>query len=162
VGVNRFSLTPLLLFAFLGRIEKARGMMMIEIGYANDLDFEYLSKNDPHILAKVLAEKIRAREVLVLKQDGKQIGWLRYGLFCDVIPFMNMLYIEESFRGKGFGRQLVQFWENEMRELGYQFVMTSSQSDEQAQHFYRKLRYKDTGSLTLLDEPLEIFFVKYL
>ncbi|WP_369123240.1 hypothetical protein [Schaedlerella arabinosiphila] len=26
-----------------------------------------------------------------------------------------MLYILEEYRGKGFGRQVVEFWENEMR-----------------------------------------------
>ena len=41
-------------------------------------------------------------------------------------------------------------------------VMTSSQSDEKAQHFYRKLGYSDVGSLTLPKEPLEIIFMKKL
>jgi len=32
--------------------------------------------------------------------------------------------------------------------------------NEQAQHFYRKLGYRDAGSLLLDEEPLEIIFVK--
>lgn len=40
--------------------------------------------------------------------------------------------------------------------------MTSTQSDETAQHFYRKLGYVDAGALLLQDEPLEIILTKAL
>lgn len=43
----------------------------------------------------------------------------------------------------------------------YNKVMTSSLSNENAQHFYRNLGYKDVGSL-LLEEALEIIFIKKL
>jgi len=46
--------------------------------------------------------------------------------------------------------------------LRYNLVMTSTQANEQAQHFYRKLGYKDSGCLLLHDDPVEIFFVKQL
>jgi len=48
-----------------------------------------------------------------------------------------------------------------MQNLGYKLVMTSTQSDEQAQHFYRKIGYIDSGCLLLFKEPAEIFLVKY-
>ncbi|MCK5200515.1 MAG: hypothetical protein KAR21_19300, partial [Spirochaetales bacterium] len=57
---------------------------------------------------------------------------------------------------------LVLFWENEMKKYGHKFVMTSTQSNEEGQHFYRYLKYKDAGSLLLPEEPLEIIFIKYL
>ncbi|MCL2204535.1 MAG: hypothetical protein FWB88_11430 [Defluviitaleaceae bacterium] len=53
-------------------------------------------------------------------------------------------------------------WENEMQTLGYSLVMTSTQANEQVQHFYRKLGYKDSGCLLLNDDPAEIFFIKHL
>lgn len=40
--------------------------------------------------------------------------------------------------------------------------MTSTLSNENAQHFYRKLLYRDSGSLLLENEPLEIIFTKKL
>lgn len=66
-------------------------------------------------------------------------------MFWDEIPFMNMLYFLEEYRGKGYGTQMVKFLENEMIKLGYDKVMTSSQANEFAQHFYRKLGYQDAG-----------------
>ena len=51
-----------------------------------------------------------------------------------------------------------------MRAQGFHAVMTSTRADETAQHFYRKLGYRDCGGL-LLDaiesgQPLELFFAK--
>lgn len=39
-------------------------------------------------------------------------------------------------------------------------VNTSSLSNENTQHFYRKLGYKDSGCLLLKFEPSEIIFTK--
>jgi ribosomal protein S18 acetylase RimI-like enzyme len=75
---------------------------------------------------------------------------------------MNLLWVEEQSRGKGYGTQLVSFWESEMRKLGHDSVMTSSLSSERAQHLYRRLGYVDVGSLLMPDEPLEIVFLKEL
>jgi|GEM_PF-3058808 len=80
---------------------------------------------------------------------------------CSV-PFMNMLILDKAFRRQGYGAQLVAHWENMMRDWGADSVMTSSLSDEFAQHFYRKLGYCDTGSLLLPGEALEILFIKDL
>lgn len=80
----------------------------------------------------------------------------------DNTPFMNMLYVLEGERGNGRGRQLVSHWEALMKAKGYPLVMTSTQSDETAQHFYRKLGYVDAGALLLQDEPLEIILTKAL
>ena len=73
---------------------------------------------------------------------------------------MNMLYILEDYRGKRYGKVLTLFWEEQMKRLGYELVMTSTLSNEGAQHFYRKLGYTDAGSLLLPQEPLEIIFIK--
>ena len=75
---------------------------------------------------------------------------------------MNMLWHEEDYRKKGIGTKLVNFWEMEMQKRGNNQVMTSTLSDETAQHFYRKLEYQDCGSLLLLDGALEILFLKSL
>jgi hypothetical protein len=37
-----------------------------------------------------------------------------------------------------------------MKQMGFKMTMTSTQADEGAQHFYRKLGYKDAGCLLLV------------
>ena len=132
------------------------------IRYATENDFELLCKYDKHICETELRNCIRAKRILIMFHDDTFIGWLRFNLFWDNIPFMNMLYLLENYRKKGYGSQLVNFWENEMFKNKYKMVLTSTQSNEQAQFFYRKIRYVDCGSLLLPDEPLEIFLLKNL
>ncbi len=53
-----------------------------------------------------------------------------------------------------------------MKRGGYGMVLTSTQVDEDAQHFYRKLGYKDCGGLTVdvpgYEQPMGMFLVKKL
>lgn len=132
----------------------------MEIRYAETSDIEMISEYDGHISEDELKNAIAMKRIILLFIDGEFEGWLRFNLFWDNIPFMNMLYISEEQRGKGYGRKLVEFWEQEMAKQGYRFVLTSTQSDEEAQFFYRKLGYSDRGALVLPKEPLEIIFYK--
>lgn len=130
--------------------------------YAQEDEYEYISKNDKHLSKSLISSKIRNKEIIIIYDDLNKTGWLRYGYFWDNIPFMNMLWINEEYRSKGIGREIVLFWEREMKSKGYGMIMTSTLSNEEAQQFYRKLGYKDSGSLLLENEPLEILFTKKL
>ena len=45
---------------------------------------------------------IRIAEIVLVMLDGDNFaGWLRWGLFWDEHPFMNLLYLLEPYRGKG-------------------------------------------------------------
>jgi ribosomal protein S18 acetylase RimI-like enzyme len=135
---------------------------MITIDYALQPDFKTLQPLDYHISAAMLVEKIIRREIFVAKIDNELVAWLRFGYFWDNIPFMNMLFVLESHRGKGIGAQLVLHWEHAMQNQGFDQVFTSTLSNESAQHFYRKLGYIDCGSLSLPGEAPEIILRKPL
>lgn len=132
------------------------------IRFAEITDLDTLAALDKHISPEELKRVISCRRVIVSEKDGRLNGWLRFGFFWDNIPFMNMLYIVDGERGKGYGTALCGFWESEMRNAGYDLVLTSTLSNEQAQHFYRKRGYRDCGSLILHQEPLEIILMKEL
>jgi ribosomal protein S18 acetylase RimI-like enzyme len=134
----------------------------MNIEFATPADYEYLVKNDHHVTPEVIKTKLNQGEIIIIHDTTQPIGWLRYGYFWDEIPFMNMLRLEESYRGQGWGRKLVAFWEAEMRQRGHPTVLTSTLANEQAQHFYRKLGYQDGGALLLPNEALEIIFIKKL
>lgn len=135
---------------------------MTEIRYATMADKDLLLSKDSHIKEDIWVESIKSKHEIIMFVDGNFAGWLRYNLFWDEIPFMNMLYFLEEYRGKGCGTQIVKFWESEMVNLGYNKVMTSSQANEFAQHFYRKLGYRDAGSFFPFCNDLEIIFTKEL
>ena len=132
----------------------------MEIRYAKADELEMIAEYDDHLSKEELKNAIAMKRIILLFIDGEYEGWLRFNLFWDNIPFMNLLYISEEQRGKGYGRKMVEFWEHEMAKQGYGFVMTSTQSDEEGQFFYRRLGYTDKGALLLPKEPLEIIFYK--
>ena len=134
----------------------------MEIRYAGPGDLELISEYDEDVSEEVLSNAIAMKRIILLFIDGEFEGWLRFNLFWDNIPFMNLLYLSEEQRRKGYGRKMVEFWEREMADQGYDFVLTSTQSDEEGQFFYRKLGYIDRGALVLPNEPLEIILYKKL
>lgn len=133
----------------------------MKISYATETDYPYIVDRDKHVLEKLITTKIKEKEIFILRnQDDVKIGWIRYGYFWDNTPFMNMIWIDEPYRNNGRGKQAVLFWENEMLRAGNRLVMTSTLANEESQHFYRKLGYKDAGCLLLANEPLEIILTK--
>ncbi|MCL2018558.1 MAG: GNAT family N-acetyltransferase [Oscillospiraceae bacterium] len=139
---------------------------MFEVKYATENDKPFWFTLDKHLSESEFALKVRDRRGYIISDGGKPIGIMRYNLFWDNTPFLTLIYITESCQRQGFGRQAMLHWEDEMRTLGYKMVMTSTQADEQAQHFYRKLGYVDKGCLVLdgtpFEQPPEIIMIKVL
>lgn len=133
----------------------------MNIRTANPADLEFLLANDRHIPPKRLEDKVRNGLIYMACDKSSPVGWLRFGYFWDIIPMMNMLTVLEAHRGKGIGRTIVQKWESDMFHSGVDFVLTSTQVDETAQHFYRKLGYQDCGAIMVPYQiPTEIFLKK--
>jgi len=139
---------------------------MAEIRYVTEGDRDLWFRLDRHLPEVEFQRKVRDRQGYVLLEEGLPAGLLRFNLFWDSIPFCTMLYVDEDFRHKGYGRMLMERWQEDMRERGYGMVLTSTQVDEEAQHFYRKLGYRECGSLILgaegYSQPMEMFMVKEL
>lgn len=135
-----------------------------EIRYVQAGDREFWYSLDKHLPEKVFESKVRDKQGYVLAVDGKSVGLLRYNLFWDNTPFCTMLYVEPNCQGKGFGKRLMEYWENDMKAQGYGMLLVSTQVDEGAQHFYRKLGYKDCGGFVVdipgFEQPMEMFMSK--
>lgn len=132
----------------------------MQIRIADKKDLTVLLQYDRHVSLKELENSLGLGRVLIAEKRGCLAGWLRWNLFWDNTPFMNMLFVLEGYRGRGLGKALISCWEGQMKEAGYRLVMTSTLSNEEAQHFYRRLHYADAGALLLPGEPLEIIFMK--
>lgn len=137
---------------------------MLDITYVHNDDKEFWFKLDKHLPEAEFANKVRDKRGYILSYDNKPVGLLRYNLFWDNTPFCTMLFIDGEYQNKGYGKRLMEYWENDMKSQGYGMVLVSTQVDEGAQHFYRKLGYKDCGGLVIdiprYAQPMEMFMVK--
>ena len=136
----------------------------MEIRYAELEDKPEWYKLDRHLPESGFEEKVRNRHGYVLLDGERIIGVLRYNLFWDNTPFCTLLFIDEKYRNRGCGKLLMEHWESDMKSQGYGMLMTSTQVDEDAQHFYRKLGYKDCGGFVVdvpgYEQPMEMIMIK--
>lgn len=123
-------------------------------------DIQTIIQYDKHITREELVNITSLGRVFVAEDNYEFAGWLRYGLFWDNTPFMNMIFLLTKYRGRGYGKELVEYWENAMKRAGYCSIMTSTASDEYAQHFYNHLGYKTVGGFTPVGDPLELILWK--
>lgn len=142
---------------------------------AHDGDLKTLLQYDRHIRESELVLAVRIGRVLIAEEppdapvgslentsEKQLVGFLRWNMFWDNTPFMNLIYIAEPHRGQKKGAKLIAYWEQLMKNENYTRLMTSSLANERAQNLYRRLGYIDSGSLLLKNEPLEIIFTKEL
>ncbi len=136
------------------------------VRHADESDRNFWFRLDRHMPESLFASKAQAGQLLLLEVQDRPAAILRWNLFWDNTPFCNLLIVEENEQGKGYGRALMAHWENEMRSRGYDLVMTSTQANETAQHFYRKLGYRDCGGFVLPfpghEQPTELILAKEL
>ncbi len=137
---------------------------MIKIRYLEASDKQFWYSLDKHLPETEFYNKVQTKRGYILLLDDKPIGLLRYNLFWDNTPFCTMLFVDEKYQRKGYGQHLMKYWENDMKTQGYGMLLTSTQADETAQHFYRKLGYKDCGGFVIdipaYAQPMEMFFIK--
>lgn len=139
---------------------------MVKIRYVEMVDKPFWYQLDKHLPEVEFENKVKTKRGYVLLENDIIVGLLRYNLFWDNTPFCTMLFVDERVQGRGYGSMLMNCWEEDMKKQGYGMLLTSTQVDETAQHFYRKLGFKDCGGLIMdiprYAQPMEMFFVKEL
>ena len=90
--------------------------VQVTIEWAYEQDIDWLIRHDPHVRKGILRGKVARREVIVARKEGAIVGWLRFNLFWDSIPFIILLFVLEDQRGQDIGSRLVTFFEQRMRE----------------------------------------------
>jgi len=136
--------------------------MNVRTRIAGDADLPFLREVDHHVSDQDLADVVSLGRVNLAEVGEAPVGCLRWGLFWDQVPFMNLLWVIPEWRGQGVGTALVEAWERSHLAVGRRLVLTSTSSAERAQHLYRRLGYVDSGSLLLPEEPTELILRKSL
>jgi GNAT superfamily N-acetyltransferase len=139
----------------------------VHVRNATVADREWLRSRDIHVASEAWLDRcLNLGDYLIAERGGgESVGFLRYSWFWGVFPYMDMIRIDELWRGKGIGAALVRAWEAEMRSRGVKLLMASSQSDEpEPQAFHRRNGFVPSGQISFAPEqmPAEIFMTKVL
>ena len=135
--------------------------MMIRTAVPADLDG--IRNYDRHIPLPRLEDCIRRRQVVVLEDNGKILGVLRWNLFWQSLPFLDLIYLDNSHRSQGWGTKMMARWEETMAKQGFRHVLLSTQEDETSKLFYEKLGYTLCGDFLPPDQAArELMYRKEL
>ena len=135
----------------------------MEIRTAVPADLDGIRRYDCHISFSRLADCVHRGLVDVLVVDGRIVGVLRWNLFWQSLPFLDLLFLDDAFRNRGWGTKMMAHWERSMASLGYEDVLLSTQEDETSKFFYEKLGYRLCGAFLPPDqEARELMYRKEL
>ena len=126
-------------------------------------DLDGIRNYDRHIPAARLEDCIRRGQVVVLEDNGKILGVLRWNLFWQSLPFLDLIFLDNALRGQGWGTEMMALWEINMAEQGFRHALLSTQEDETSKFFYEKLGYTLCGDFLPPDQDArELMYRKEL
>lgn len=101
---------------------------------------------------KINKKEIESKAIkITMEQGGKTVGraylYLIYNdLHKEPYGYLEDVFVEEEFRGKGIGGQLVKAVIKEAKACGcYKLVGTSRYSRSEVHEFYKKLGFEEYG-----------------
>lgn len=127
---------------------------------AKETDFDFLRgfPNGPG--DEQIRGQIRCGRLRIIESASTPVGFIKFVVLWETLPFIEVLVIREDYRGQGLGREAVRRWEKEMATLSFNRTLISTQADETAQEFWRRIGYSECGSLSLPGKPIELFMFR--
>lgn len=141
---------------------------MVTINFATISNFEPLRNFDPHsryINPQMMMSKIKDSEIIIAREDAEIVGLLRFNYIWSTRPYIEFVFIKEDKRGRGVGKELLNFLENYLIKHEYSFLFSSSEEqDVKAIEWHKKNGFQEMGKLNDLNLPhdkiAEVFFSK--
>lgn len=82
----------------------------------------------------------------MLEQEDRVVGLVRFVILWTTVPFLELIFIEEAQRGKGYSRRLLDFLTEHLKREGYLALLSSSQTDEPApQGWHGHMGFRSNG-----------------
>ncbi len=106
--------------------------------------------------------KMRGDIRIGIEKDGKLIAGLDACITAFKILYVSTVFVDEEYRRKGYGKQLIQEMEKRAKEMGVDTIRLDTFS-WQGKEFYEALGYEVVGSYeNSADRYAEYFFLKRL
>lgn len=127
---------------------------------ASHSDLSFVHGLAPVADLELLRAKLPGGRLLMIEHAGEPAGFIEFHVLWETLPLIEVIVVREELRRRGIGRAAVRSWEREMAERSFPRAIVSTQANECAQHFWRRIGYRDCGSLELPDRPAELFLFR--
>lgn len=133
-----------------------------EIAVATLDDMADIQHLDAQFSDKALTMDIQEQHVYVLKSPWAVVGVCYFSIF-QYEPHLHTFFVDQDYRNQGCDKELLAFWENAMKEQGYESVLVSTPGNDTIKYFYEKLGYQYVGSVQTQTRDGEVLmYRKYL
>lgn len=115
----------------------------------------YNEKWPSKMLNKRINDYMKCSEVFVLEIDKKIRGFIIldfYAWHTGLKGYIAEIVMATNFRGKGYGKKLMDFAENYSKKKGAKEVCLLASPKSGAFKMYKKRNYKDEGFITMYKE----------
>jgi len=131
---------------------------MIRAARASDFTFLRGFSTDP--TDRQLEAQIQDGRLRIIESTEGQVGFIKFYVLWEILPFIEVIIVREECRRCGIGRRAVRAWEVEMAARSLSRAIVSTKANETAQEFWRRIGYRDCGSLALPGRPIELFMYR--
>lgn len=126
------------------------------VRFATKADLPALQQFDEWPTIKAWQQRIDYQQVVVVEDESGIQGLIRYTNLWTTVPFMELIVVHPSRRGKGYSRLLLDFLMQDLRKQGFVALLSSSQTDEPApQAWHQKMGFASNGIIeNIADEGI--------
>ena len=133
-----------------------------EIAVAATDDIPEILHLDIPVSDKELSTAIKEQHVYVLKAPWALVGVCCFSFFRHE-PFLKAFYVDHDYRKQGCDKELLEFWENAMKEQGCESVLIVISGDSTDKYFFEKCGYQYVGFVQVKTRDAEeLMYRKYL
>ncbi len=131
----------------------------INVRFAEQKDLDVCMKYDyKYLTESVLKRKIEEKLVIIAEVNKKYVGYLRISYIWLIIPYLDIIHVEEKYRRKGIGIKMIEFLEEYLRREGHRVLYSSSQANEpDPQAWHRRIGFEECGYIAGINHPVENF-----
>jgi len=141
--------------------------------YKGIMPDEYLSNMSSGIESRaersvqIISESCNPYEYLCVTYDEKMIGKLGFGKCLDEdkgeAGQIYAMYLIDEFWDRGFGRKMMEYALNNLKEMGYdEVVIWVLEENDRARRFYEKFRFETDGKKEELNIGKPLVQVRYV
>lgn len=95
------------------------------------------------------------RFVLVLDENEEKLGFLAYSTVDTSCCKLNKLYLRDTARGKGIGKEMIRWVEEKAKKAGCSVLTLNVHRENKAVQFYQKMAF-------VIEKVIDIPFGDYL